>query len=288
MVQNPDNVRITEASVPVGAEIVLSTELLDAYDRHGIIAVPLPEDLDALRRDLIAEMGHWLDRAAGSTGSGDDLPVALTEIARTRRADVGLLYKISRRFPTAKQMASHPWLVALAGRLMRTSLVSCCHFVNIRIDLPGEEKYLLPPHQDFPYIQGSLNGVTVWLPLFDTPIPLGPPSWVPGSHLWGVLPVEEVGAEGSGGSGAHSLRLKDEDHHGEAHRFVSQDVPAGTALVFSTLLLHRSQPNTLGHARVNCQLRFDDALAVESRERNYPEGLFLKDGFSSKYPEYVA
>ena len=62
---------------------------------------------------------------------------------------------------------------------------------------------------------------------------------------------------------------------------------AGQALLFSTLLVHRSELNTTRRPRLNIQIRFDDALALESIERNYPEGLYLNDSFSSSYPEYV-
>jgi len=68
---------------------------------------------------------------------------------------------------------------------MGTPLVSCCTFVNVRIGLPTEEQYLTPFHQDFPYIQGSLNGITVWLPVFDTSLEMGPPAW--------LLPIPSVG-----------------------------------------------------------------------------------------------
>lgn len=256
----------------------------DEYERTGICLIDLPSDVDLLRLQMIQEMGEWVAAISPEVGAVQDLPHALVQLAKLDRRKLGKLYKVSRRFPAARQLACHPWLIELAKSVMGTRLVSCCTFVNVRIDLPEEERFLLPIHQDFPYIQGSLNGVTLWLPLFDTELEQGPPSWIKGSHKWGVLPVRE---ENSPGSGAKSFSIANADEIAERHQFESASVKAGQALLFSTLLVHRSELNTTDRPRLNLQIRFDDALASESIERNYPEGLYLNDSFSASYPEYV-
>jgi hypothetical protein len=48
-------------------------------------------------------------------------------------------------------MASDNWFIEVAAQAMRTRLVSCCTFVNLRFDLPHEERFLTPIHQDFPF-----------------------------------------------------------------------------------------------------------------------------------------
>lgn len=258
-----------------------------AVAQDGLALVALPADVDVLRRRCVEEIALWLERVAGIETTVDEVPDVLVKLAAADRALVGKLYKVSRRFPAARQLASHPWLVKLAERVMETPLVSCCVFVNVRIDLPSEDRYLLPLHQDFPYIQGSLNGLTAWIPFFDTSVEMGPPSWLPGSHLLGVRAVEEFNVEQTGGSGARAVRLVDEGDLSGVGGYVSQPVNAGTALLFSTLLLHQSQPNSSDVARLNIQVRFDDALAEESISRNYPDGLYLGESFRSSYPEYV-
>jgi hypothetical protein len=265
----------------------LSGAMAEAYARDGIVSVTLPAEVNALRQQFIAEMCLWFDRMAGVAATPDDVSAKLVELAERDRPLVGKLYKVSRRFPSLRQMSCHPWLVRQAAALMNSELASCCTFVNVRIDLPKEGRFLTPIHQDFPYIQGSLNGVTYWLPFFDTPLALGPPSWIPGSHKWGVLKVEEFGADKTGRSGAKSFRVADEEKIVSESSFVSGPVPAGTALAFSTLLVHRSEPNNLDLARVNVQLRFDDVFASESIGRNYPDGLYLGESFGNSYPEYV-
>lgn len=268
------------------AQPVLSAADIDRYRRNGILKLAAPEPLRAEAETLLDEMCRWIKHFLGDEVAPHDLPAYLADLAATNRQAVGRLYKVSRRFPAVRRMASHPWLVQLACEGMETPLVSCCHFVNIRIDLPGEDKYLVPPHQDFPYIQGSLNGVTVWMPLMDTPSLLGPPSFVPGSHLDGVMPVREYTLAQSGGSGGRSFAIADAEA-AATRDYVGGGIDFGELVFFHTLLLHRSEPNRGNVARLNVQLRFDDALHPESHGRNYPEGLFLGDRLTETYPEYV-
>ena len=254
------------------------------YERDGVCLIDLPPELAALRLQMIDEMRGWVHRVTPEIDTQLELPEALVQLAKLDRAKVGKLYKVSRRFPAARQFACHPWFVEFAKEMMGTTLVSCCTFVNLRIDLPEEERFLLPVHQDFPYIQGSLNGITIWVPLFDTYADQGPPAWIPGSHKWGVLKVVE---QASQGSGAKSFSILNGDSIVANHKFESPEVMAGQALLFSTLLVHRSELNTTRLPRLNLQIRFDDALAAESLQRNYPDGLYLNESFSSSYPEHV-
>lgn len=280
---------LREVSPPAtaGTAGLMSDAAIEAFARDGIVSLALQADVDALRRQFVDEVSLWLDRVAGLAASPDNLSAQLAMLAGQNRPLVGKLYKASRRFPSVRQLSSHPWLVKQAGQLMQTPLVSCCTFVNVRIDLPEEGRFLTPIHQDFPYIQGSLNGVTFWIPFFDTPLELGPPSWIVGSHKWGVLKVEEYGSDKTGSSGAKSFRVVGEEKIVGESQFVNAAVPAGTALAFSTLLVHRSEPNNTRLARVNVQLRFDDIFAAESIARNYPDGLYLGENFGKSYPEYV-
>ncbi len=256
----------------------------EAYRRDGVVQLKVPEAVRELQSEFLRECCAWLDRFAAVNVTPQRLPDVLPTI---ERSTVGRLYKVSRRFSAAKQLASHQWFCHVAARLMETNLVSCCHFVNIRMDLPREQTYLLPVHQDFPFIQGSYNGITVWLPLHDTPLLVGPPAWIPGSHRGGVRAVREQ-RYGSGPvpSGGRSFEIAVPGDYADS-AFTSVDVPFGSALILSTLVLHRSQPNRSQIARVNLQLRYDDALAQESFERNYPEGLYLGDALGTTYPEYV-
>lgn len=265
----------------------LNEEQHAQYQRDGILHLTLPSTPRTLLNGFLDEVAVWLKRFCDIEIVPADITKEIPKIAARDRELIARLYKVSRRFPSVKRLACDPWLSGISAQLMNTTFASCCHFVNVRIDLPSEEKYLLPPHQDFPYIQESLNGITWWIPFADTPIDVGPPTFIYRSHKFGVLKVKEFDYESTGQSGGKSFRIADENQLKGATYAEKAPVHFGEALVFNTLLVHRSEPNLSSVARMNIQVRFGDPLLKDSFDRNYPEGLYLGDSFSKSYPEYV-
>jgi ectoine hydroxylase-related dioxygenase (phytanoyl-CoA dioxygenase family) len=266
----------------------LNAEQLTQYQRDGILRLTLPPASRKLLNDFLDEVCIWLKCFCDIQLTASDLAMEIPKIAARDRKLIGRLYKCSRRFPSIKRLASDSWLEGISAKLMDTTLASCCHFVSVRIDLPSEDKYLLPPHQDFPYIQESMNGVTWWIPFMDMPINVGPPAFIYGSHKSGVLRVKEYDYERTDQSGGKSFNINDFTQiKGESYA-ENSPVYFGEALVFNTLLVHRSEPNLSSVARINGQVRFGDLLSKDSFDRNYPEGLYLGDSFSKSYPEHVA
>jgi ectoine hydroxylase-related dioxygenase (phytanoyl-CoA dioxygenase family) len=270
-----------------GNEYRLNDEQYAQYQQEGIIRLMLPPAQRSLLGGFREECCIWLNRFGSINVDQEALAAKLPEIALKDRQLVAKLYKVSRRFPSVKRLASDPLLAGISATLMNTSFAACCHFINNRIDLPGEDKYLLPPHQDFPYIQDSPNSVTWWIPFDDTPIETGPPTVIPGTHKLGILKVKEFDYESTGRSGGKSFVIADESPFEGMSFAPTPPLKFGEAMVFNTLLLHRSEPNNSSIARINTQLRFSDPLIQESFDKNYPEGLYLGDSFSKSYPEYV-
>src|SRR4051812_8616294 len=52
---------------------------------------------------------------------------------------------------------------------------------EVRTDMPGDDQYRQPWHQDWRYGQGSVNSVTIWCPLHDTTVENGTIDVMPGS-----------------------------------------------------------------------------------------------------------
>jgi ectoine hydroxylase-related dioxygenase (phytanoyl-CoA dioxygenase family) len=257
------------------------------YHRDGMIRIQLPSEVCNLLKSFVNECCAWIKHFAHVDVAAIDLARTLPTLARSNRDIIAKLYKVSRRFPSAKKLGCHPKLTSASARLMNVEFAACCHFINIRIDLPGEDKYLLPPHQDFPYIQDSINSVTWWIPFADTSVETGPPRFLLGTHKLGILPVKEFDYESTGRSGGKSFQIADETRFNNIDYSCNQSVPFGQAILFDTLLVHRSEPNNSSVARLSVQLRFSDPFSVDSFERNYPEGLYLGNRFSHSYPEYV-
>lgn len=265
----------------------MTYEQYDQYQKHGTIQLTLPYSERSLLEGFREECCIWLKYFGDIDVKPEELAASLPSIAARDRQLIAKLYKVSRRFPSVKRLACDPWIAGVSAKLMGTAFATCCHFINVRIDLPGEEKYLLPPHQDFPYIQDSPDGITWWIPFADTPVDVGPPTLIPGSHKLGILKVREFDYESTGRSGGKSFNIADESPFQEMSYAPTAPVKFGEAMLFNSLIVHRSEPNCSSIARFNCQLRFSNPLVKDCFDRNYPEGLYLGDSFSEAYPEYV-
>jgi hypothetical protein len=265
----------------------LSPAELSCYNEDGILILAAPSSIQDLQQQFLGECCLFLKKWKKMQVFPADLPSVLATLSQTDRETVGKLYKVSRRFPSVKQLAANPFFVSLAARIMNTSLVSCCNYVNVRMDFPGEKKYLVPLHQDFPYIQGSLNGVTFWLPFHSLESEHGIPSVIKRSHKQGVHKVIEYTLDEIKGSGAKSFELANQNEYDESQFTTLSNLQSNQFLALDTCLLHRSNVNRHTEARLSVQLRFDDMFNNESFGRNYPEGLYLGDRLKDTYPEFI-
>ncbi len=129
-------------------------------------------------------------------------------------------------------LAHHPNIVQVIEAIVRESVF--VHPRNIaRIVFPETGYYATPPHQDYVHIQGTMETYTVWIPLTDCPLEVGPLAILPGSHKLGLLPLHLA-------AGAGGLGVEVDDGNWE---WRSQDMRAGDALIFHSLTVHRALPN---------------------------------------------
>jgi hypothetical protein len=257
---------------------------LETYNKTGALIIELPGEIQKLQEEFLQEINEYLEFFHPMSYTSSDVSKKLVELSLVDRAAVGKLYKLVRRFPSVRRLSSNTWCVEIAKQLMETSLVSCCNFVATRFDLPNESKYATAPHQDFPYIQGSQDGITIWIPFVDVLFEVGAPSYVPNSHLGGARKIIEE--ELDGGNGTASIKAV-ELNEWQQLNYKKVEIKMNQALVMHTLLIHRSEPNISEKARISSQFRFDNIKNNDSWSRNYPEGLFLNEMLSMSYPELV-
>ncbi len=262
----------------------LSQTQLSDYASRGLILVDVPSDVRPFQLEFLEEIATYLKHWHGIDTVADGVPAALADLQRANSQAVGKLMKVSERFPGVRRLASSAWAVDLASELMGSNLISCASFLATRFDPPLAARPGSPPHQDFPYIQGSLDGITIWFPFLDMSSQVGPPAFIPGSHQQGVGRVREY-VRNPADRVASVQALQEDEWRNAAWEF--EEVRADQALAFSTLLVHRSQPNTSKVMRISAQLRFDNLCDRESFERNFPDGLFGGQNLSDNYPELV-
>jgi phytanoyl-CoA hydroxylase len=120
---------------------------------------------------------------------------------------------------------------------------------EVRTDMPADEQYMQPWHQDWRYGQGSINSVTFWIPLQDVTVENGTIDVMPGTHVLGVLENEEL---------HNPRRFSVTDPRIDGLPYEPAELSFGEAIAFSQLLVHRSGHNTSGAPRLTIQSRFTD------------------------------
>jgi hypothetical protein len=121
---------------------------------------------------------------------------------------------------------------------------------QLRVDMPIEGQSIFHQHQDYAFNLGSLNSVTVWIPLQDTTEKEGALLVAPGTHKKGVY--------------KNTKGIIDQSH---SFDFVSCPVMFGQALVFNQKLVHMSGKNTSEKIRYSIQLRYSDLYCNDYASR---------------------
>ena len=133
------------------------------------------------------------------------------------------------------------------------------HVQTARLKIPGGY-FGLVPHQDFPSVQGSLDGMVIWIPLVDVDANRYPLEVIPGSHRHGILPSIE---------NPDSTWEILPDHYAERD-FVPALCEVGDVIFMSNFTVHRSSTRGDDRLRLACSTRYDNADDPSFIERGYP------------------
>jgi ectoine hydroxylase-related dioxygenase (phytanoyl-CoA dioxygenase family) len=121
-------------------------------------------------------------------------------------------------------------LLADAGFLEAWGFESPLIWPSLRVDLPDENTYLLPLHQDFRSTKCS-RSLRLWIPLRDANRRNGTMRLIPGSHRHGLHPHD---ADDS----FFGRRIGERFYLGQPEYMV--EIGAGDGLLFDPLLIHGS------------------------------------------------
>ena len=159
--------------------------------------------------------------------------------------------------------AAKPALTELLGALgLRRPIISTRP--EVRTDMPGDEQFMQPWHQDWTYAQTSLNAVTVWTPLHDVTRANGAIDVIPASHLWGPLKSQQL---------TNPRRFVVTDDRLAGAEPVTVELRQGECVVFSHFLVHRSGRNSTQVPRLTFQARYADYLEPSFVNRGFPDSI---------------
>ncbi len=240
-----------------------------SYREHGYAVIPDVLPIPALERvatDMHALYGAQLARrgVAGVRRAGER--ALLANMERLLATDRSLYLTTTRH---AAKLASLQSLVVSEAvlalpRLLGMQAVTIptapvLHVMAETLRIEGGY-HGVSTHQDWPVVQGALDAMTMWFPLFEVTARTFPLEVIPGSHRRGVWPgrITEQTAEIDPSSCADS-------------DFVAVSVPRGSLLVFNGFVVHRStRVDQCQGLRIAASMRYENSLEPTFVEREWP------------------
>lgn len=142
------------------------------------------------------------------------------------------VYREVQKLEAFHALAHHGALLALAESVLGEPALPHPNKIA-RLSFPQNVRHTTPAHQDFPFIQGTAETFTAWIPLGDVPRQLGGLMVNAGTHTGGLY--EYHLSLGAGGMGIDSSTLPDRWH--------TSDYRMGDVLLFHSHMVHRALPN---------------------------------------------
>ncbi|QZA79205.1 phytanoyl-CoA dioxygenase family protein [Deefgea tanakiae] len=250
---------------------------INAYKENGFAIFR-----GAIDRSVIDELIFEISQFGKSiVGEGFDFYSSETKFVSKEKQS--LLYDRLRYLPSMSRLSGNVNLIYLLRELGLTEpvLMGCC---NMRYDVPHDVNHLFAWHQDSLYLLGSLNAVTLWIPLTNVNLNAGTIEVIPRSHLNGILPFKRI----SGKIIAEYIPFLQRDLSLDMDVIdvpVSIDANPGDVVVFSQFLLHRSTINHSSMPRWTAQVRVSDLNCAWFKKNKYPTG-DRKNIFFCDYPGF--
>jgi hypothetical protein len=115
-----------------------------------------------------------------------------------------------------------------------------------RLIFPNCDSLTVHAHQDYRFMSGDPECFTVWIPLHDCPMDLGPLQILEGSNRFGVINHEDENLHVPEIS-VQALTEGD---------WVGGQINAGDVLIFHSLTVHAASPNRSNRMRISMDCRF--------------------------------
>jgi hypothetical protein len=239
--------------------------ILESYNSLGYaVARIFPEKiLTRLRRDVVSILADACHMDVSQE------PSSFTSVVRLLRSRLCVIYSstdntdlvhVIRQLGTILPLQELAGLEDTGRLLVKLGLSSpvISSPPEFRTDFPNDSKYMQSWHQDWPYTQSSLNSLTIWTPLHDVDVIDGALNLIPGSHKWGVAPVQ-----------VELNPRKFTIDNVPLEQKINVPVAYGESLIFSQLLYHCSGENKSADARLSFQLRYADVDDIDWKSSGY-------------------
>jgi hypothetical protein len=197
----------------------------------------------------IGKISNHYARSLGLSAGGD---TGLIEVFRRGGNLRKILYNMIQGLPSIRALTEAAMEnLRTSGLLSARKIGLPSILTNLRIDLPNEERFLLPMHQDYAGMR-SHNAVRLWLPLRAVDAEAGTMYIVRGSHAQGYLRHDL--------SDPASPIVKPSNFDSESRELV--ELAAGSGIFFDMFMLHQSVPNVSHRIKFVLVLTIQDLLQL--------------------------
>jgi phytanoyl-CoA hydroxylase len=224
-----------------------------------------PESLD----HLVADIGGVFGRRARALGldfpdplDHQSLSALLTQLFGHDRQAYIATARQTQHLASVHRLGLGPELMRIVAELglavPALSTRPVIHYMADQLKIEGGY-HKTPIHQDWRSVQGSLDGLSIWLPLFDVGVNDYPIEVISGSHRRGLLPSVDD---------AFGHRVAD----GEVDEadFSPVLLRRGDAVFFSGFLIHRTGAHGSNNVRIALSYRYNNAAEPSFVAHNYP------------------
>jgi hypothetical protein len=225
------------------------------------LCISLEQDGFATLNDMVSvdnlrvfetEIASISEHFAGSLGVPSAQDSGLIEVFRQGGNLRKVLYGTIQGLPSVRRITdSAVDRLRSSGILDSRKIGLPSILTNLRIDLPNEDQYLLPMHQDYASMR-SQNALRLWLPLRDVDAEAGTIYIVRGSHGLGHLPHDL--------NNPMNPYVHNSSFDSETRELI--EMSAGSGLFFDMFLLHQSVPNVSHRIKFVLVVTIQDLLQM--------------------------
>ncbi len=219
-------------------------------------------------KNLVASVRHSaINLMLDSNVDRDLADHLLCKLYKENKAQWIVGYDIARYLPGVYQLAFSDEVIDAVINFGLKNPVFTASKIPLRCDMPFDERFDFPWHQDYAYNLGSSNSVTVWIPLQDTLPQNGALELIEGDYFSRSLRNRLLPFNKQGTLSEEQVNLLLSETEGNQIKTVP--VNAGSVFIFNQFIIHRSGRNISSTPRLSLQVRFSDLDDPFFKQKNF-------------------
>ena len=238
----------------------VSDDFESFYRKKGYVVLTdvfEPEELTCVRDDIHSLWETRFEPIDSGELSGDEL---ITEYYNSHSEEWGQCASEMWNLPSVARLApKETVLTAIQKAGIKQPIMTSRP--QVRVDMPEDDQFRIPWHQDWRFGQGSLNSVTMWIPHHGVTAENGAIDAKPGTHTLGYLDVKKE---------TNPRRFIIESNEIDDYSEVTMELDLGEVVLFSQFLAHQSGYNSTNDPRITTQIRYSDYTDQRFIEEGYP------------------